>query len=246
MTEPAAKATDSGTHRHRKRRTNWRVVIVRFAVDVVMIALVLGLMPGIRTEFELSFLSIALMAVIYGLLNAFVRPAFDLLLSPFVVQTYGLAVVIVDVAIFGLLLLFTGGIEVKSILTVIIGGILLGVLQVTAAGFLGLTPPVVSGGVRRQPTELGLLRFSVRAEERLRLLRVRQTLRDHGLDALFDGDGPIARFRRRMQTWLWQPSEPLVRLPAPVRFRLLLQDLGPTYVKIGQIISSRARTLPVE
>ena len=68
----------------------------------MLIALVLGLMPGIRTEFELSFLAIAIMAVIYGLLNAFVRPAFDLLLSPFLVQTYGLVVIVVDVAIFGL------------------------------------------------------------------------------------------------------------------------------------------------
>jgi ubiquinone biosynthesis protein len=83
------------------------------------------------------------------------------------------------------------------------------------------------------------------AEERIRLLRVRQTLQIHGVDALFDGDGSIARFRRRLQTWLWQPEVPLVRVPPPVRFRLLLQDLGPTYVKIGQIISSRARTLPV-
>ena len=38
----------------------------------------------------------------------------------------------------------------------------------------------------------------------------------------------------------------MTRVPPPVRFRLLLQDLGPTYVKIGQIISSRAQTLPVE
>ena len=246
MTADAAPAPGSGARKHRKRRINWRVVVVRFFVDVVLIALVLGLMPGIRTQFELSFLAIALMAVIYGLLNAFVRPALDLLLSPFLVQTYGFVVIVVDVIIFGLLLLFTGDIEVRNVFTVIIGGLLLGVLQLAAAGFFGLTPPVVSEGVRRQPTELGILRFSARAEEQLRLLRVRQTLRDHGIDALFDGDGPIARFRRRMQTWLWRSSEPLVRLPPPVRFRLLLQDLGPTYVKIGQIISSRARTLPVE
>ena len=246
MTEQLTQETDSRDQRRRKRRINWRVVVVRFFVDIVLIALVLGLMPGIRTQFELSFLTIAIMAVIYGLLNAFVRPALDLMLSPFLVQTYGLVVIVVDVVVFALLLLFTGDIAVRSIFTVIIGGFLLGALQFAAAGFLGLTPPVVSEGTRREPSELTILRFSAGAEERLRLLRVRQTLRNHGIDALYDGDGPIARFRRRMQTWLWQPVDPLERLEPAVRFRLLLQDLGPTYVKIGQIISSRARTLPVE
>jgi ubiquinone biosynthesis protein len=205
-------------------------------------------MPGIRTGFDLTFGSIALLAVIYGLLNALVRPALDLVLMPFVVQTYGFVVVLIDVLIFGLLVLFAASIDANSVWQIVLGGTLLGVLRMVGIGLLGLTPPVVpgQGGLRRQPTQLGVMRFSPRAGESLRLLRVRQMLQIHGIDALFDGDGSIARFRRRLQTWLWQPDVPLVRVPPPVRFRLLLEDLGPTYVKIGQIMSSRARTLPVE
>ena len=229
-----------------RRRVNWRVVFVRFAMDAFLIAVVLALMPGIRTDFELSFGSIAILAVIYALLNAFARPALDLLLMPFLVQTYGLVVVLVDIVIFGLLLLFSSSLEAGSLWQVLVGGILLGLLRLAGIGLFGLTPPVVPehASYLRQPTELGMLRFSTRAEERLRLLRVRQTLQIHAIDALFDGDGPIARFRRRLQTWLWRPDVPLERVSAPVRFRLLLQDLGPTYVKIGQIMSSRAQSLP--
>jgi ubiquinone biosynthesis protein len=223
-------------------------LVVRFIMDMVLITVVLAFMPGFRTNLDLTFRSIALLAVIYGLLNAFVRPVLDLLLMPFVVQTYGFVVVIVDIVIFGLLVLFAGSLEASSVWQVLVGGILLGVFRLVGIGFLGLTPPIVreQGGLHRPPTALGFVRFSTKAEERLRLLRVRQMLQIHGIDALFDGDGSIARFRRRLQTWLWQPEFPLVRVPPPVRFRLLLQDLGPTYVKIGQIISSRARTLPVE
>jgi ubiquinone biosynthesis protein len=215
-------------------------------MDTLLIALVLALMPGIRTDFELTFGSIALLSVIYGLLNAFVRPALDLLLMPFIVQTYGFVVVFVDIVIFGLLLFISSSLDANSIWQILVGGTLLGLLRMIGIGFLGLTPPVVpdQAGLIRQPTQRGILRFSTTAKERLRLLRVRQMLQIHGIDALFDGDGSIARFRRRLQTWLWQPDIPLVRVPPPVRFRLLLQDLGPTYVKIGQIISSRARTLP--
>lgn len=189
MTE-AAQPTQSSP---RRRRINWRVLVVRFVLDILMIGLVLGLMPGMSSDFELSFATIALMAIIYGLLNAFVRPALDLFLSPFMVQTYGLVVVIVDVLIFGLLLFFTSGVQTDSLLVVIVGGIVLGLLRLVAAGFLGLTPPVVSAaaGVETPRTSLGILRFSPKAEERLRLLRIRQTLQTHALDALFDGDGPV-------------------------------------------------------
>ncbi|MFV1963379.1 MAG: phage holin family protein, partial [Acidimicrobiia bacterium] len=86
--------------RRRRSRVNVRVVIVQFVMDIVLIAIVLSLMPGFRTDLDFSLRSIALLAVIYGLLNAFVRPALDLLLMPFVVQTYGVVIVIVDIMIF--------------------------------------------------------------------------------------------------------------------------------------------------
>ena len=232
----------------RKRRVNFRVMIVRFMMDFAFITIVLAFMPGFRTELDLKLGSIALLAVIYGLLNIFVRPVLDLLLMPFVVQTYGLVVMLVDIVIFALLVLFSGTLEASSFWQVLVGGTALGVLRLSGIGYLGLTPPIVpkEGGLHLQRTELGFVRFSATAEERIRLLRVRQMLQFHGIDALFDGDGSIARFRRRLQTWLWKPEFPLERVQPPVRFRLLLQDLGPTYVKIGQIISSQARTLPVE
>jgi ubiquinone biosynthesis protein len=237
-----------GEKRQRKRHVNFRVIMVRFMMDIAFITIVLAFMPGFRADLDLKLGSIAVLAVIYGLLNIFVRPVLDLLLMPFVVQTYGLVVMLVDVVIFALLVLFAGSLEASSFWQILVGGIVLGVLRLLGVGFLGLTPPIVpeQGGLHLRRTELGFVRFSATAEERLRLLRVRQMLQFHGIDALFDGEGSIAHFRRRLQTWLWKPEFPLERVSPPVRFRLLLQDLGPTYVKIGQIISSQARTLPIE
>jgi ubiquinone biosynthesis protein len=228
-------------------RINLRVVIVRFIMDMVLVATVLAFMPGFRTNLTNSIGSIALLAAIYGLLNAFIRPALNLLLMPFIVQTYGFVVVIVDIVVFYLLVAVSRSLDASSLWQLVVGGIFLGLLRIAGTGFLGLTPPVVDDhdAIHRRPTSLGFMKYSSLAEERVRLLRVRQMLQIHGIDALFDGDGPIARFRRRIQTWLWQPAVPLVRLQPPVRFRLLLQDLGPTYVKIGQIISSRSRTMPL-
>lgn len=229
-------------------RLNVRVIFVRFVMDLVLITVVLAFMPGFREDLQASLGSLALIALLYGLLNAFLRPILDLLLMPFVVQTYGLVILLVDVVIFALLVGISGSLEASSLWQIIVGGIALGLLRVAGLGFLGLTPPVVDDqNSARTRSEAGsYLRFSRVAAERVRLLRVRQMIQIHAIDALFDGDGAIARFRRRMQTWLWRPDVELERLAPPVRFRLLLQDLGPTYVKVGQIISSRARTLPVE
>ncbi|HEY7468855.1 MAG TPA: AarF/UbiB family protein [Acidimicrobiia bacterium] len=90
------------------------------------------------------------------------------------------------------------------------------------------------------------MRLGSGAEERLRLLRVYDTLWAYGIDAVFDREGLIARTRWRMQNWLWRPDVTPSHVPAPVRFRLLLQELGPTYVKIGQIVSSQGRALPAD
>jgi ubiquinone biosynthesis protein len=94
----------------------------------------------------------------------------------------------------------------------------------------------VVGVVRRETTR-------ERIKERLRLLQVYETFLRYGTDATFDR-GALGDFRRWMQTWLYRPSHPVERLPIPVKVRLLLQELGPTYVKFGQIVSSRADAVP--
>ena len=52
--------------------------------------------------------------------------------------------------------------------------------------------------------------------------------------------------RRRLQQWIYRLDETPPQLSTAVRTRLLLEGLGPTYVKLGQIMSSQASTLPDE
>ncbi len=79
--------------------------------------------------------------------------------------------------------------------------------------------------------------------ERVRLLQVYEVFMRYGTDAAFDR-GALGDFRRGMQNWLYRPAHPVEPLADPVKVRLLLQELGPTYVKFGQIVSSRADSLP--
>ncbi len=82
-----------------------------------------------------------------------------------------------------------------------------------------------------------------RIRESLRLQQIYTVLLRYGMDYVFDR-GILGEFRRFMQEWIYDIPEPLDVLPTPVKMRLLLQELGPTYVKMGQIISSRSAVLP--
>lgn len=226
--------------------SRYRVYIVRFLVDAALIALVIALLPGIDVRFESAWLGFSLMAVVYGLLAQFLRPPLNLVLLPFLIQSYGLVLLVVDVVIFAVLMvIFSNPVEIGDVVSVVIGGALIGVFRLAAEGVLGLSPPVMPGLDLHSPgnTRGALPSGLPAAAERVRLLRIRRALFRHGLDALFSR-GITGEVRRWMQTKIWQPSAPIEVLPLAVRFRLLLQDLGPTYVKIGQIISSRARALP--
>ena len=84
-----------------------------------------------------------------------------------------------------------------------------------------------------------------RFRESLRLQQVYNTFVRYGMDVLFDR-GLMGDFRRSMQSWVYDPPQSLVPLSTPVKVRLMIEELGPIYVKMGQIVSSQAQTLPVE
>jgi ubiquinone biosynthesis protein len=85
--------------------------------------------------------------------------------------------------------------------------------------------------------------YRERVNERLRIMQIYDTFLRYGSDAAFDR-GLVGDGRRALQSWFY--STPVEPLSAPEKVRLMLQDLGPTYVKLGQIVSSRADTLPAE
>ena len=79
--------------------------------------------------------------------------------------------------------------------------------------------------------------------ESLRLQQVYNVFMRYGMDLLFDRT-VLGNFRLSMQRWVYNIDHPLEQLSVPVKIRLMLQELGPTYVKMGQIVSSRADVLP--
>lgn len=79
----------------------------------------------------------------------------------------------------------------------------------------------------------------------LRLLHINRVLVRHGLDDIVLATHlfrPVG-FLRHLLPWNWVPRQQL-NLPRGARIRLTLEDLGPIFVKFGQMLSTRRDLLP--
>jgi ubiquinone biosynthesis protein len=76
----------------------------------------------------------------------------------------------------------------------------------------------------------------------LRLIWIQWILIKHGLDDLLFEWTPLRHVRplRRLLPWHWK----LRKTPLAIRLRLALEELGPLYVKFGQLLSTRRDLLP--
>ncbi len=77
----------------------------------------------------------------------------------------------------------------------------------------------------------------------LRALRIGRVLLRYRLDALLD-DTPAERWLRLMRPFVPRARAEIEALPRGARLRLALQELGPIFVKFGQILSTRRDLVP--
>jgi ubiquinone biosynthesis protein len=81
--------------------------------------------------------------------------------------------------------------------------------------------------------------------ENIRLMQVYNTIWGYGLEIAF-GESAVFNVGRWVQHHVLKRGDPLAGLSTPAKVRLMLQELGPTYVKLGQIASSRSELLSPE
>jgi ubiquinone biosynthesis protein len=82
--------------------------------------------------------------------------------------------------------------------------------------------------------------------ESLRLQQVYNVFLRYGWDLAFQRWRLLGTLRHSMQRWVWQLPDDLPELTTPAKVCLMLEELGPTYVKMGQIVSSQASVVPEE
>ncbi len=224
-------------------RLNWRVTLVQFLANAIVIGVLIVLLPGFELHATHEFLAVLWLAAVFGVLTALVRPVLEFLFLPYVMQSLGLVMVAINAILLALLAL-TSVLEIDGVIPLLIGAVVAGAVGFFLDSILGLTPPVVDDPTVRAARSERALRIAG-VSERLRVMQLYGILTQYIVDLAFDWVW-LRAVRRPMQEWLWRIPVPVEKLPLQVKVRLLLEDLGPTYVKLGQIISSQGRALPLE
>jgi ubiquinone biosynthesis protein len=135
------------------------------------------------------------------------------------------------------------------VLWCILGGLSMTFWSVLFEGITGLDSPLHTRtqSRRRYWRTINKLTFGGRNyfAENLRIAQSLDIITMYFRDIAFDNSpfGPIRRFFQRIIYWF---KKPLIGESTPETVRYMLQELGPTYVKLGQIISSRSDQLPPE
>ena len=130
-----------------------------------------------------------------------------------------------------------------------VGGLSMAFWLVVLEGITGLDSPLKTRSQSRRRYWRFLRRLSFGGRnyfaENLRIAQSLEIITTYLKDIIVDISpfGPVRRFFQHIIYWR---KKPLINESPAETVRYMLQELGPTYVKLGQIVSSRAEQLPEE
>jgi putative membrane protein len=120
---------------------NPRIILVRILVNAVTLV-VLAILPGI-TFVDPSLGKLLLMALVLGLINAFVKPILQFLTLSFLFVTYGFVIILINAVVLLLLARLFQSYQIASIWAALFGGALIGLISSFLESLFGVAPPIL-------------------------------------------------------------------------------------------------------
>ena len=112
--------------------------------NAIAVAITVLVLPGLDENSGHPVLGYLGLGLLFGVINALVKPAAQFVALPFLLGSMGLVVILIDILVFFLLNEITPTLlDATGLLSIVLGGVLLGVLSFLLDNLLGLTPPVV-------------------------------------------------------------------------------------------------------
>lgn len=230
---------------------------IRVAVYALVLAIAITLTPGITLNPlipEVINISATFMifGILFGVINAFVRPLVLLFTAKMVLRTMGLFAIVINTVLLWLISWLAGSVFVvddPKILWLLFGGAILTVVLLVVESLFGLEMPAFRSQIETQFywRWVGLLSDGRRNRiaDNLRAAQITSIIMRYTEDIAVDMT-PLARFRHFVQRQLFRDIDLMEDLTLPEKVRYMIQELGPTFVKFGQIVSSRTTELPPE
>jgi len=113
-----------------------RNFLIRLIINMIALSITASLLPGIQINGGIG--TLVLIALVFGIINAIVKPILIFLTCPAVIITLGLFILVIN----GLLLLLTSSILGNSFVvdgfgTAFVGGIVMGISAIVIESILG-------------------------------------------------------------------------------------------------------------
>jgi putative membrane protein len=126
----------------KRQWSNWRLYLVRFVSAGLSVLAAVALVPGLSfTSWQWGQgLEIAL---VFALLNAFVKPVLQFLSLRFLFSTFGIVVVLINSLLLYLLSVLMGNILIDGVLPIILGGAVVGLVGAGIDAVLGADYPML-------------------------------------------------------------------------------------------------------
>lgn len=224
-----------------------RVIIFRLVMFTVALTATVILMPGI-TVTGLTWWTFLLIGGLFAVLSEFLRPVLLFITGRLLIRSLGLFLVVVDAILLWLISVIGPGDWTfhYGIITVLLAGTILALVTAVLDIVFGVNRPLL-GDIETGSTYWKLFERMPsgrrnRILENLRLQQVYNTIWRYSLEILFE-KSPLAPVRDWVGHLLY-PNAPPRDEDAPQQIREMLERLGPTYVKFGQMVASRAELLP--
>jgi putative membrane protein len=126
------------------RNFNWRMLLMRILVTMLALLFTALVVPEIMF-ISPNLVDWFLIAVVLGLLTAFIKPIIQFLTLRFIFAAGGLVVVVINTVLLYLLAwLMPDKFAVSGLLWTAVGGLVLGISSTVLEYLFGLTPPIVS------------------------------------------------------------------------------------------------------
>ncbi len=128
--------------RVRRDLRNWRLMLVRIFTSAVSVVLTVEIVPGLYfTNYYIGLFLIV--GIVFGLLNALVKPLLQFFGLRYIVVSYGLIVVLINAILLWMLGRILQDFEANSLLAVLIAAALVAAIQLALDTLLGASDPIL-------------------------------------------------------------------------------------------------------
>jgi len=226
-----------------------RRLLIEIVIDALVVALLFPFLPGIEI-LNATFATYLVIGLILSLLSRLLKPILFVVAGRMVIWNIAVWLLVLNLIIF-LLTAWRAPSEwiFSSVFWVVVDAMLVSVAMAVTDAVFGFNRPDLDPDNQRQVIWRLIERLPTtqrsRLIENLRIQQLYDTFYQYGMEIALANTG-IRSLRERASRWISGRANVLDQLTTPQKVRLMLEQLGPMYVKVGQIVSSQSLMLSEE